>query len=313
MKPLISVIVPVYNVEKYINRCIDSILNQTYTETEIILVDDGSDDNSGTICDEYAARFKNISVFHKHNSGPSDTRNVGILNSNGAFIFFVDSDDYIIPTCLEILYKSIINYGADISCGSFNIFVDSSHLENNAEKKYRTMLCDGKKALSFLLYGKNFYTSSCNILIKKDIAEQNLFPTGKFHEDEMTTFRYFLSASKVVKVDAVTYYYYQREGSIMHGYGQPVLDELYAGDYYVAECKGRGLDKNIQEAALCKKYDLYVSTIEGYPELREREPEMYAKALTFIRDYSKFILFNMNTSFSTKRTAIKNLFSIKRK
>ena len=112
---LISVIVPVYNVEKYLEKCIDSIINQTYQNLEIILVDDGSTDGSGKICDEYSRKDNRIKVIHKENGGLSDARNIGIKNANGGLIGFIDSDDYITENMFEVLQKDLRKYNADIS------------------------------------------------------------------------------------------------------------------------------------------------------------------------------------------------------
>ena len=119
MEDVVSVIVPVYNVEQYIRKCIESILNQTYNKMEIILVDDGSTDNSGIICDEYSKRDKRIKVIHKINGGLSDARNAGLDICTGDYIVFVDSDDYIKNNMIEMLHKDILEKRADISVCSY--------------------------------------------------------------------------------------------------------------------------------------------------------------------------------------------------
>ena len=304
MIPKISVIVPVYNVESYLRRCIDSILDQTYKNIEIVLIDDGSTDSSGDICDIYADRYAIIKSIHKENKGPSDTRNVGVENAKGEYIYFLDSDDYIIRDCLDILYKNAKESDADLSCGSFGFFDDNHPVQIKARTN-SVSSCSGEKACIDLLYGRCFYTSSCNILIKQNIARGSLFPVGKYHEDEMTTFRYFLKASRVVKTEIQTYFYYQREGSIMHSRGQPVIDEALSADYYVDVCgKVGGM---VSKAALCKKYFLYVDVLESYPEIREKEPELYCKLKEYVRHNSISIMLDFYAPFSIKKKAVRYL------
>ena len=116
-RPLLSVIVPVYKAEKYIHKCISSILNQTFKDLELILVDDGSPDNSGVICDEYATKDSRVKVFHQENGGVCVARNTGLDNATGEYVFFVDSDDYILTDTLETLYTDVLNHNADIAVG----------------------------------------------------------------------------------------------------------------------------------------------------------------------------------------------------
>lgn len=303
MSVKISVIIPVYNVEKYLKRCINSVLEQTYKDYEILLINDGSTDTSGLICDDYASKHTNIHIIHKTNKGLSDTRNVGISNAKGEYIYFLDSDDYIIPNCLEILYTNLKDNNADLSCGNFAFFDDNHPVDNNTSENNKILINTGEKACIKLLYGKNYYTSSCNILIKKEIAQKNLFPVGKYHEDEMTTFRYFLNSSFVVKTNINTYHYYQRAGSIMHSSGQAIIDEVLAGDYYVNYFEGK--NKKFLKAALCKKYYLYVSTLENYPQIQQDNPTLYNIIINYIKNHGYSILIDFRSPLSIKKTALK--------
>lgn len=299
----ISVIVPVYNVEDYLDRCLSSILEQTFSDFEILLIDDGSTDSSGAICDDYATKYTNITVIHKENKGLSDTRNVGIKNAKGEYIFFIDSDDFIIPKCLEILYYNATKNKADLSCGSFGYFDDSHPVREYNSNNNKIFKNNGASACILLLYGKKFYTSSCNMLIKRKIANNNFFPLGRYHEDEMTTFRYFLDASVVVKTCVNTYYYYQREGSIMHSLGQPVFDEALAGDYYVDICRDRG--RRFLKAALNKKYFLYTEIIENYPQVQIDNPNFYHDLMKYLKSNGWSILMDRFTSWSLRKKAFK--------
>ena len=307
---MISVIVPVYNVEKYLKRCVDSILAQDYEDYEVILVDDGSTDQSGNICDAYAKNHKNVKVIHKENAGPSGARNVGIKEADGDFVTFIDSDDYISNRYLFVLDSLIKRYNADLACARFESVGDSddlNKLEQKARKKQSNeRIYYGRKACKALLYEKDFQTSSCNILLKTKIAEENLFPIGKYHEDELTTFRYMLSANKVVITDEILYFYYQREGSIMHTFGKPVIDEINAAENYVVVCRGLN-SRTLLNAAYHKKYDLIRQTLVNYPELKENYPDYYNNAKKYLLDKSIKILFGFNSSMSNRKFAIKLL------
>ena len=125
MNDLISVIVPVYNVEKYLRQCLTSLVNQTYKNIEVVMVDDGSKDSSGLICDEYAINYQNFSVVHKKNAGLGMARNTGLDNIKGKYVFFLDSDDYIDNNFIEVLYKNLLKSKVDMCMGGFKKFTDS--------------------------------------------------------------------------------------------------------------------------------------------------------------------------------------------
>ena len=167
--PTISVIVPVYKVEKNIHRCVDSILGQTYADFELILVDDGSPDNCGAICDEYAAKDSRVVVIHQKNGGLSSARNAGIDIATGAYISFVDSDDYIYPNYLERLYEVLVEFDADISvCKMIEFSNDIPQLResNSVPKAYHNieicnMLCDYRKAIGIVEACGKLYKKKC--------------------------------------------------------------------------------------------------------------------------------------------------------
>ena len=217
----ISVIVPVYKVEPYLRRCIDSILAQTYTNFELILVDDGSPDNCGAICDEYAEKDNRIIVIHQENGGLSAARNAGIdwvfANSHSRWITFVDSDDALAPIMLETLYQEAVNHQADMAVTRGATFSDDVQLEK--EGKYvGPVSCYSGKELLKSLYGKNYIVSvmAWGKLIRRELYRDLRFPVGKIHEDEATTPILLFHARKVVVIRSWLYYYRQREESIMH-------------------------------------------------------------------------------------------------
>lgn len=300
---MISVIVPVYKVEHYLRRCVDSILKQTYKDYEILLVDDGSPDGSGLICDEYAACFSRVRVIHKENGGLSDARNVGILQATGEYVTFIDSDDCVRDDYLSELVRLLREKDAEIACGSFYYF-SSTLPDVKQEKKIREdRVYTGKDACIALMMEKDFYPSACCMLIPIQIAKDHLFPVGKYYEDERTTFRYLLAAQKVAITDQMLYDYDQREGSIMHTFGQPVLDGLSAADYYVEHCSGLG-DAALLEAARVKQYSLTAGILREYPELRDHYPDLYREKTELLRKNGIRMMLHPNVSKRIRWTGL---------
>jgi glycosyltransferase involved in cell wall biosynthesis len=197
----ISIVIPVYNVEKYIKRCLDSVINQTYKELEIILVNDGSIDNSGNICDEYAKKDERIKVIHKKNGGLSDARNIGIENAVGNYIGFVDSDDWILPNMYESLLNLCEEHDAQISI--CNVFTDENHI--NANNNFRIY---DKQTIMELLLKDEVPSYACNKLFKREIIGNLRFTKDKYYEDLFDTYKFFNNANKVVKTEEMYYFYY---------------------------------------------------------------------------------------------------------
>lgn len=214
MEPLISVIVPIYKVEEYLSRCVDSIINQTYKNLEIILVDDGSPDNCPIICDDYAKRDKRIKVVHKENGGLSDARNAGMKVANGEYISFIDSDDYISLDFIKALYDTIVSEDSDIvECSVVKFYEDNHFDEYNDDlkvKNYNTV--DG---LSALISESPFKQHVWNKMYKTQMISNIYFPIGKYNEDEFWTYQAFGHAERITKVNKTMYYYFQRDNSIM--------------------------------------------------------------------------------------------------
>ena len=216
MSELISIIVPVFKVEKYLKRCVESIRNQTYPDIEIILVDDGSPDACPQICDQYAQEDARIKVIHKSNGGLSDARNCGIDAARGKYIGFVDSDDYIHPEMYMQLWKNIKESMADIAvCGVEKVYSDDGPDFHQVQGDLK--IYDGRQAIENIFDASLYLQSvvSWNKLYKKEIFENVRFPIGKIHEDEFTTYVLFYKCDKVVYNTGIYYYYYQRTDSIM--------------------------------------------------------------------------------------------------
>lgn len=229
MKPLISIIVPVYNVEAYMNQCIESIVGQTYKNIEIILVDDGSTDNCPTLCDDWKVKDDRIKVIHKENGGLSDARNVGIQIAQGEYIGFVDSDDVIEKSMYESLLEVISKYEADIvQCQTIK-YSELRSLEFISSENDRIMVLDSHDAVELLIKGKGVICAVYSMLIKSNLAKSVLFEVGKINEDVLWTYRIMVNAKKVVLTSKTLYGYFQRSGSIMNSeYTEKRFDALEA-------------------------------------------------------------------------------------
>lgn len=223
---MISVIVPVYNVEKYLNRCVDSIINQTYTDLEIILVDDGSTDSSGSICDEYAKKDERIKVIHKENGGLSDARNAGVTAATGDYISFIDSDDYIELNMMELLITTIGDCDM-ATCGAFNDYASGSTPQYTGDDlSFET---DNENAFVIMLEAKLTSVSVWNKLIKTDIAKKIQFPKGRLTEDVFYMNKLIPIISTVHFNTKPVYHYVHRMGSIMTApFVSQNMDVIYA-------------------------------------------------------------------------------------
>lgn len=209
---LISVIVPIYNVQSYLKRCIDSICAQSYTNIEIILVDDGSPDDCWKICDEYKAQDDRIVVVHQKNQGLSGARNSGINIAKGRYLCFVDSDDYIEAKMIEVLYSNIKDYNADISCCGHKDIYDSGHYKYN--DKIEIDLFTAEDALKRFLYTNKVDVVAWNKMYKRELFDDVRYEEGKLFEDHFTTYKLLDKSSKIVNTTQALYCYCKRGDSI---------------------------------------------------------------------------------------------------
>ena len=214
MNPVISIIVPVYKVEKYLVKCVNSILNQTFSEFELILVDDGSPDECPKMCDELAQKDSRIKVLHKENGGLSDARNAGIEVATGDYLGFVDSDDYIAPDMYEKLYGLITENGCDVAvCGAVVVKEDEEAEYTDSDE---VLVLDRNEALHEMIQKRLFAVNTWNKLYKKELFREIRFPKGMLYEDLATTYKLITEAKKVCYSPMKKYAYLQRQGSIMN-------------------------------------------------------------------------------------------------
>lgn len=233
--PKISIIVPVYNVENYLRRCVDSILNQSFTDFEVILVDDGSTDGCTTICNEYTRIDSRVSVIHKKNGGVSKARNMGISLASGDYLAFVDSDDYIEDDFLEILYSKVLEDDYDCVSSGFTIVnsaLEKTHgfIPDNYVKTFHSSKEQFDYIVGEVLRGKTGW-EMCTRLFKKSIVHSHDIriceTCNDFGEDLAFVLTYLLYCKKVVSVQYSGYYYYQRINSMMNSsFGIVRLNEM---------------------------------------------------------------------------------------
>lgn len=257
--PLISVTVPIYNVEEYLNRCVESIVNQTYQNLEIILVDDGSPDHCPQMCDEWVEKDKRIKVIHKQNGGLSDARNAGLKIATGEYISFIDSDDYIASDFFATLLAVMEKENSDVVECSVVKFYEDERFEKYSDNLAVTT-SQTESALSGLIAENPFHQHVWNKLYKVDCLKGILFPVGKLNEDEFWTYQVFGRAQKVSKINKTMYYYFQRSDSIMgENYSIRRLDALEG-----KLNRQKYIEKNYPNLVVQAKIDFYGSCMFAY-------------------------------------------------
>ena len=238
---IVSIIIPIFKVEEYINRCIDSVLNQIFTNLEIILIDDGSPDGCGKICDEYAKKDSRIKVIHKSNGGLSDARNVGIDTATGDWLMFLDSDDWLHPETIKKLYDEAIKNDATVSICGFGRTAGENPV---VDTEIRAELWTPKK---LWLEERVTATTAWAKLYQKSGFEHVRYPVGKLHEDEFVTYRILFAQEKVAFINQPYYAYFTNPNGIMESKWNPRrLDELEAIEEQTAFFEKVG-DKDLVE------------------------------------------------------------------
>lgn len=256
-KPKISIIVPVYKAEPYLKKCIDSILNQTFKDFELILINDGSTDNSGKICDEYALKDKRIKVIHKENGGLSSARNVGLDIAQGKYLGFVDSDDWIDSDMYEILYKLIKESGKEIANIGVKFIYDNN--QNKCLSNHKILLFSREEAIEELLKQKLFKDYFCCNLFKKSLFNDLKFEEGKKFEDLDLMYKIILKSNGIVTSGETKYNYFQNNLGITYKYN------------------------------LAEEIDLQLAYYKRENYLKDKHPEIYIKLYNFI--YNKRIFY----------------------
>lgn len=279
----LSIIVPVYKVEKYLDRCVQSILGQTFEDFELILVDDGSPDSCGKMCEDWAGKDSRIKVIHKKNGGLSDARNAGLDIAQGKYIGFVDSDDYIKPDMYEILVANLEDYHADISiCGYVDVYADGTKNESLCQDRF---VWSKEEVIENVLKGKLLSVHAYTKLYKKELFQTVRYTVGKISEDAYIIMDILDQVNTAVFTPYSAYYYVHRESSIN------------TGAYKDADC-----------TRIEGHYKNYIYVKEHYPRLESLAYDRWLGAIAFVAH--KMAFSNIREADDEK---CKELFAILRK
>lgn len=293
---LVSIIVPVYNVEKYIQRCLDSLLVQTYKRIEILLVNDGSTDHSLAICERNAEKDDRIRVYTKPNGGLSDARNFGILKSEGEWLSFVDSDDYVDSDYIEYLYSILQNGHASMAICQHRVVFSSGKVHTNL---YRgRSVIDAHTALERMLYHDGIDTSACAKLYPKKYFDKVSFPKGKLFEDIATTYKTFLLSDRIAVGEQAKYNYMFRTDSIVNNDFSPQKIDLISMTESMAT-DVESVYPDLKQATLRRIIYAYISTLNQMRGSR-KHLEMRNEIISKIRRYRKSILSDRRAPFRDK-------------
>jgi glycosyltransferase involved in cell wall biosynthesis len=301
---LISIIVPIYKVEKYLKKCIESILKQTYKNIEIILVDDGSPDNCGEICDDYKQMDKRIKVIHKNNGGLSEARNYGIREARGDYLLFVDSDDFIAENICEILINNINKYSADMAiCNFYYVFENKKAIKNEMSSKKDAQVLEKENIIReyFLNYSVDLNVA-WNKLYKKDIFKGKnaiLFPVGKLHEDTYIMYKIYYNLNRLVRINEPLYYYRQRNDSIISSFSIKNVEDIigYIKDYYIFS---KNVDEDLKQMIQIECIKQYIGCIR-----RSMKANIFNDVKYLIYDMRNIIINNTEKIFNNKYASFK--------
>lgn len=290
MNELISIIVPVFNIKDYLTKCVESLVNQTYKNTEIILVDDGSTDGSELLCEKLKSTSPSVKAYHKKNGGLSDARNYGITKSSGQYITFVDGDDYLHPKACEILYRVAKDFNAKLVVGGLMIVDDKDSIIKEPPLCSEVSVRSYEDALKLVFDGKGY--SACGKLYAKELFDDIIFPVGKIDEDFATVYKLFIESKEIVYSPDYIYYYYKRHGSITKsGFNKSKLDFVYNAIEAANYIKNNVSNAELHDRAnayLCRRIDSTIRLI-----LNDNNSKLYTKELKdivrLLRSYRKNI------------------------
>ena len=268
----VSVIIPVYNVIDCFEECMQSVLEQTYENIEIVLVNDGSNDGSEKLCDLYEKRDSRVRVLHQKNSGQAIARNIGVDISKGDYIAFVDSDDVLDKHYIEFLLEGMLETGADISVCAYEKFSKNYKTRVQKLNTNNYIFFETQEALEELCYQKRIDCGPCSKLLKKELIKDIRFPANIGYEDFATIYKYIANAKKIVVLDNILYFYRQRETSTMHmKFSRKKLDRLPISDEILEFVKEKYPE--IEEAAIARMFLSNLQVVMDMPLKREFQLE----------------------------------------
>lgn len=283
---LVTIVVPVYNVEKYLNRCVESLIKQTYSPVEILLIDDGSTDDSSKMCDTFASQYPNIRVIHQVNGGLSAARNTGTANARGKYICYVDSDDFCDPGMVEYLVYLKDKYNADMSvCGYRLIFENRKIIKETVFGDGREECLNPHDCIRNMLYHKNVEISAWAKLYKTEVMKKNSYPVGKKYEDVGTTYKIFMACERIACGYIPKYNYCLRPDSI-------TTESFKERDFDMLELADN----------MCR------DVLSVYPDLE--------RAVIRYRVYTRFVIYNRmlkSRGFDKEKAAVEEVIRLHRK
>jgi glycosyltransferase involved in cell wall biosynthesis len=301
MKPDISIIVPIYNVENYLEDCLDSILAQSFQNFEVILVNDGSTDRSGLICEDYAKKDVRIKVVHQEYRGVSSARNVGVANAEGEFIGFVDSDDRIDIHMYKNLYELCKETSSDISICKLGREIDGKLVNKDTREFIKEM--DNEEGLRELFKGILFRFSLCNKLFKKSCFKDVVFPEGRIHEDLATTYKLFAAAEKSVYTNYIGYIYVKRQNSILTARYHEKRLEAFIGWDEILHFMNLNYSQLSSEYVSCFAYASIDHIHYIYNQVQKSEDQV-----NFILELQKYVRKYNSQIFKNRRVSIKQKY-----
>ncbi len=308
MKELISVVIPIYNVEKYLRRCIDSVIKQTYENLEIILVDDGSQDNCAEICDEYAINDSRIKVIHKLNGGLSDARNSGIDIASGKYITFIDSDDYVTKDYIEVLYNALKADMTDLAISSHKVIYENGTVIEKATGE--KSILSSKEVLERILYDDGIDLSAWAKLYKIELWNDVRYPKGRLFEDSATTYKLIDKCDKVTIISKATYNYMIRNSSITNvKFSNKKLDLIKSTQEMCTYVKKRYPD--LEKATNRRLMYAYLSTLTQLIKSNEKNDEVEEYLYSYIEENSKKVLIDKKVPTRDKLALISTKFGLK--
>jgi len=298
---MISVIVPVYNVEAYLAQCIDSVLAQTYKELEILLIDDGSTDCSGSICDAYQAKDSRIRVFHTENRGLSAARNVGLDHASGEYILLLDSDDWIDRKTAQVLAAYAEKHDADVvSCA---YYYEWKNRRNSVEKVDKPIILEGRQIMQVHIQEPYLGYMAWNKLYRKELFSSIRYPEGRDYEDILTTYKILLSAQKVICVPDALFHYRMRANTISRTYTVDYMISFWRANderfKALSEAYPEYLETLIEDcfraiSRMCRWYASFSKAEQAHAETTLQEMQYFA------RQHSRRIMKSKRLSFVTK-------------
>lgn len=307
--PLVSIIIPIYNVKKFINCCVDSVCNQTYKNLDIILVDDGSQDGSAEICDQYATMDPRIQSLHKENGGLSDARNYGMKYVRGDFVFFLDGDDFVYKDAICHLVNVQIENNSDIAIGNMVLVAESvtNDFIYHQDKTYVVNL-NSEQAIEETIYQKKFSCSVCGNLYRKSVLTTS-FPLGKLSED-LAVAHIFISEANVISYsNKVCYFYRQRSNSIMHQFNPRRIDALDFALNVEKFCKQNY--KNLALKAQCRVFNISVHLLLDMDANYIHSPnELIQKVVYELKRTRMQVLLDPKCRFREKAVAVISFLGI---